>query len=53
MSSPFAWPAIPAFVEPVGDLNVRRSVRGIVNRSFILEQLIGDRESLEAFLRDG
>lgn len=30
----------PAFVENVADLNVRRSVRTIVNRSYILEQLI-------------
>ncbi len=29
-----------AFVENVADLNVRRSVRAIVNRSFILEQMI-------------
>jgi carbonic anhydrase len=31
-----------AFVENVADLNVRRSVRTIVGRSFILEQLIRD-----------
>ena len=30
----------PAFVENVADLNVRRSVKTIVNRSLILEQLI-------------
>lgn len=30
----------PAFVENVADLNVRRSVRTIVNRSYILEHLI-------------
>lgn len=30
-----------AFVENVADLNVRRSVRAIVNRSYILEHLIG------------
>jgi carbonic anhydrase len=33
-----------AFVENVTDLNVRRSVRSIVNRSLILEQLIEDRK---------
>ncbi len=32
----------PAFVENVTDLNVRRSVKTIVNRSLILEQLIED-----------
>ena len=31
-----------AFVENVSDLNVRRSVKTIVNRSLILEQLIED-----------
>lgn len=30
----------PAFVENVADLNVRRSVRTIVNRSYILEHMI-------------
>lgn len=30
-----------AFVENVADLNVRRSVRAIVNRSYILEHMIG------------
>ncbi|NMG43172.1 carbonic anhydrase [Aromatoleum toluvorans] len=30
-----------AFVENVADLNVRRSVRSIVNRSYILEHMIG------------
>lgn len=30
----------PTFVENVADLNVRRSVRAIVNRSYILERLI-------------
>lgn len=30
----------PAFVENVADLNVRRSVRTIVNRSYILEHLV-------------
>lgn len=30
----------PEFVEHVSDLNIRRSVRTIVNRSFILERLI-------------
>ncbi len=30
----------PAFVENVANLNIRRSVRTIVNRSYILEQLI-------------
>jgi len=30
----------PAFVEQVADLNVRRSVRTILNRSYILEHLI-------------
>jgi carbonic anhydrase len=30
----------PRFVENVADLNVRRSVRAIVNRSYILERLI-------------
>lgn len=34
-----------AFVENVAALNVRRSVRTIVNRSFILEQLIGAGEA--------
>ncbi len=32
----------PAFVENVAELNVRRSVRTIINRSFILEQMIVD-----------
>jgi len=32
--------ANPAFVEQVADLNVRRSVRTILNRSYILEHLI-------------
>lgn len=32
----------PAFVENVATLNVRRSVRTIVNRSYILERLIED-----------
>jgi carbonic anhydrase len=31
-----------AFVENVADLNVRRSVRSIVNRSYILEHMIAD-----------
>jgi carbonic anhydrase len=31
----------PTFVENVADLNVRRSVRTVVTRSYILEQLIG------------
>ena len=30
----------PSFVENVAELNVRRSVRTIVNRSYILEELI-------------
>ncbi len=34
----------PAFVENVAALNVRRSVRGILNRSHILEELIGQGE---------
>jgi len=34
----------PTFVENVADLNVRRSVKTIVNRSLILEQLIENRE---------
>lgn len=33
-----------AFVERVADLNVRRSVRTIVNRSFILEQLVASQQ---------
>lgn len=32
--------ANPVFVENVADLNVRRSVRSIIHRSYILEQLI-------------
>ncbi len=32
------------FVENVAELNVRRSVRAIINRSYILEQLIATRE---------
>ena len=32
----------PAFVENVAELNVRRSVRTIINRSYILEQLIAE-----------
>ncbi len=31
-----------AFVERVTDLNIRRSVRAVINRSFLLEQLIAD-----------
>ncbi len=34
----------PTFVENVAELNVRRSVRTIINRSFILEQLIAEGE---------
>ncbi|HEY6506603.1 MAG TPA: carbonic anhydrase family protein [Vicinamibacterales bacterium] len=34
----------PTFVENVADLNVRRSVKTIVNRSLILEQLIENKE---------
>jgi len=34
----------PKFVENVADLNVRRSVKTIVNRSLILEQLIESKE---------
>lgn len=30
----------PAFVENVTDINIKRSVKGIINRSYILEQMI-------------
>lgn len=35
--------ANPAFVEAVAERNVRRSVRAIINRSYILEQMIEER----------